>query len=133
MTSDGQIEDLGVLLTAALDLDTGWMPRGACYGYGCRNPESTTPWQAAPTRTYDGMSGSELVKWALIVCRGCPAQYDCAAYAVEGWMIAGTWSMPLTHLAWLRKQPDWEDIIADARQRKVPIQDAVALLRAKDA
>lgn len=98
------------------------MSTGACYDWGSKTPGKPTPWQVVPGRRYDGVSGNELVKYALILCRGCVAQYDCAAYAVLAKMIAGTWSMPITQLRWLQAQEDALDLIELARGAAVPMQ-----------
>ena len=120
--TDGGIEDLGVLITAAYGLDTEWMLKGSCHNWGSKRPGHPTPWQVAPGRSYHGLSGSELVKYALIVCSGCPAQYACAEYAVKATMIAGTWSMPVTQLRWLQARDDGLDMIEQARKDGVPVQ-----------
>lgn len=124
--TDGAIEDLGVLITAAYGLDTTWMERGSCYGWGSNRPGHPTPWQVAPGRRYDGVSGNELVKYALIICSGCSAQHDCASYAVQAMMIAGTWSMPITQLRWLQGEDDALDLIEMARAADVPMQRVAA-------
>jgi hypothetical protein len=98
------------------------MDHGSCYGWGSNRPGHPTPWQVAPGKKYDGISGAELVKYALIICSGCDAQYDCANYAVNALMIAGTWSMPITQLRWMQKQPDAHDLIEMAREIEAPMQ-----------
>jgi hypothetical protein len=121
--TDRDIDDLGVLITAAFGLDTSWMQDGSCYDWGSKRPGQTTPWQAAPGRRYNGLSGNELVKYALMICRNCPAQYDCATFAVEAKMIAGTWSMPITPLRWLQGIDDALDLIEMARELQAPMQE----------
>jgi hypothetical protein len=126
--TDGDIDDLGVLVTAAYGLDTSWMDRGVCRGWGTARPGKPTPWQVAPGRRYDGISGAELVKYALLNCFNCNAQYDCAEYAVRAVMIAGTWSMPITQLRWLQGQRERAfDLIAIARERGVAMQEVAAM------
>lgn len=132
--TDGAIEDLGVLITAAYGLDTDWMIRGSCYKWAKNRPGHPTPWQVAPGKKYVSppdakpgqpttiLSGTELVKYALIVCSGCPAQYECAQYAVDAKMDAGTWSMPITQLRWLKEREDAVDLIRMARDNKIPMQ-----------
>lgn len=120
--TDGSIEDLGVLICAAYGLNTDWMKKGSCYGWGSNRPGHPTPWQVAPGKKYDGLSGAELVKYALIICSGCPSQYDCAKFAVDAQMIAGTWSCPITQLRWLQKQDDAHDLIEMARESGTPMQ-----------
>jgi hypothetical protein len=120
--TDGTIDELGVLITAAYGLDTSWMQKGSCFGWGSQRPEQPTPWQVAPGRTYNGLSGNELVRYALLLCASCDAQYDCATYAVQATMIAGTWSMPITQLRWLQSQDDALDLIDLARDNEMPVQ-----------
>lgn len=103
------------------------MSKGTCYKWGSDRPGRATPWQVAPGRRYNGISGSELVKYALILCSNCPAQYDCATFAVKATMIAGTWSVPITQLRWLQNQPDALDMIEQAREDDVPVQAMTAL------
>jgi hypothetical protein len=124
--TDGAIEDLGVLITTAYDCDTKWMQEGSCFGWGSNRPGHPTPWQVAPGQKYNGISGAERVKYALIICSGCPAQYACAEYAVTALMIAGTWSMPITQLRWLQKQDDAVDLIHMARDALLPVQNVAA-------
>lgn len=120
--TDGAIEDLGVLITASYDLDTTWMKRGSCYNWGSKREGHPTPWQVAPGKRYHGVSGSELVKYALLICNTCPAQYDCAKYAVKGMMIAGTWAVPVTQLRWLQGREGSLDLIDMAQINEVPVQ-----------
>jgi hypothetical protein len=114
------------LITAAYGLDTEWMEKGSCFKWGSNRPGHPTPWQVAPGRKYNGISGSELVRYALLICNTCPAQYDCATYAVKAQMIAGTWSMPITQLRLLQKQANKHDLIDMARTNGVSMQ-AVAV------
>ena len=124
--TDGAIEDLGVLITAAYGLDTNWMQGGSCYNWGSKREGHPTPWQVAPGRKYNGISGSELVRYALMICNSCPAQYDCATYAVKAQMIAGTWSLPITQLRWLQSRVDSQDLIEMAREGEIPMQKVAA-------
>lgn len=70
-----------------------------------------------------------MIKMALMVCHSCQAQFDCADFAVRGMMRAGTWAMGITNLGWLQEQPDWEDIIAVAREFNEPLHPYITDLR----
>lgn len=111
-----------MLLTACYGLDRSWAKNGSCFGWGTKRPGQPTPWQVAPGRRYGDYSGSELVKYALLWCHSCPAQYDCASFAVRGKMIAGTWGLPITQLRWLQEQDDAFDLIELARQNGIAVQ-----------
>ena len=124
--TDGTIDDLGVLVTAAFGLDRTWMEQGSCYGWGSQRPGQATPWQAALGSRVKGISGAELVNYALLICGSCPAQYDCASFAVEGMMIAGTWGMRITTLRWMQTQDDALDLIDMARDAQIPVQQIAA-------
>jgi hypothetical protein len=124
--TDGAIEDLGILITAAYGLDTNWMEQGSCFNWGSNRPGHPTPWQVAPGKKYNGISGSELQKYALMICNSCDAQYDCADYAVDAKMIAGSWAMPITQLRWLQGRSDAHDLIDMARGSDVPVQEVAA-------
>lgn len=129
--TDGSIDDLGVMITAAYGLDSSWMKRGACYGWGSHRPRQPTPWHIAPSQSVGGISGSELVNYALLICNSCEAQYDCLSYAVEGNMIAGTWSVRITTLRWLQQQDDALELIEDAKEKDVPVQPYMAEVMAR--
>lgn len=129
--TDGNIDDLGVLITAALGLDREWMRRGTCYGWGSQRPSQPTPWQVSPGQNVNGISGAEMVRYAQIICYACPAQYDCLSYAVEGMMLAGTWAVRAKTLHWMQSQPDALDLVAMARANKIPVQDIASTVMAQ--
>lgn len=66
-----------------------------------------------------------MIKMALMVCASCPAQYDCAEYAVVGMMRAGTWAMGITNLTWLQSQTDALNIIAYTRRKQLNVNTHV--------
>lgn len=66
-----------------------------------------------------------MIKMALIVCASCKAQHDCAQYAVEGMMRAGTWAMGITNLTWLQAQPDSMNILRHARRNNLTVNTYV--------
>lgn len=125
-TADGEL-DLGDLISAALELDRGWTVRASCLSWSGDNKPS--PWQVDKTQAVDGVRGSELIKMALMVCRTCPAQYDCTRYAVQGQMRAGTWAMGIANLRWLQTRPDAADITDAAEKSGTPMEDVVQSLR----
>ena len=130
--TDGDIDSLGALLTACFGLDDTWMDRGKCRNYREAHQipfDQPTPWAVEDIQRVDGMRGRELINAALIVCHSCPAQYDCASYAVTGRMKAGTWSMRIGELEWLQRQSDALAIIQRARRRNIPIQIHVVAVR----
>jgi hypothetical protein len=128
--TDGAIDDLGVLITAAIGLDRSWMERGTCYGWGSQRPGQPTPWQVSPSQKANGISGYELVKYAAMICFACPAQYDCLEFAVKGKINAGTWAVRLKTLEWLQGEEDALDLIAIARSERIPVQTIAAELMA---
>ncbi len=139
-SATGSIDDLGHLITAAFGLDRTWDVDAACHKD--RFPRGSklipSPWQFDPNqkvtfRNSDGemtiIKGREMIQAALMICHNCPVQYECATYAVEGEVLAGTWAMRIFDLAWLRKQSNWRAIIARAKRRAVPLQHYVPALR----
>lgn len=124
------MEDLGVLIAAALDLPREWMARGRCVGHsyddgGTRYRPS--PWQvsAAQSVVRGGVktSGRELIKLALTFCQSCPVQWDCATYAIVGRMRAGTWAMKMADLDMMQKEPDrWVRQVERWQAKGVPVQ-----------
>ena len=130
--TDGDLDNLGALITAAFGLDTAWMDTGKCRDYREVHQvpfDWPTPWQVEDAQKVDGVRGRELINAALMVCHSCPAQYDCASFGVDGRMKAGTWGMRIGELHWLQHQADSEQIILNAKRRGVPIQIHVDVTR----
>lgn len=90
---------------------------------------------ARPDGTVDELRGSEMQKLALLTCFSCPAQYDCATYALEAGMLAGTWAMKAVDLAWLQKldRSAALRIVGRARRTRVAVQVVVRRERGVDA
>lgn len=119
-STDGNIDALGSLITAALDLDWSWFDRGACTTWH-QTWAGPTPWQFDPGVVRDGIKGDEMIEVALLTCQGCPVQYQCAKFAVLGRMNAGTWAMHPHDLVWLGQQKDRLRIISDAEAAGLPV------------
>lgn len=127
-TPDGEL-DLGDLITAAFGLDRTWVADASCRAWIADDDPKPTPWQVNKSQNVNGVRGSEMIKMALMVCHSCVAQYDCARFAVEGKMQAGTWAMGITNLVWLADQPDWAEIIAIAEDLGAPLDEYISTLR----
>lgn len=129
-STDGDIESLGTLITAAFELDRSWYDKGACSGWH-RKMSGPTPWQQDPTATRDGYA-DEMIAVALIICQTCPVQYQCAKYAVEGRMLAGTWGMHPSDLVWLGRPANAKQaapLLRAAEAAGIPAQRAVRVAR----
>lgn len=133
-TADGELF-LGELIHAADGLDRSWVESSPCRLWaGSLRP---TPWQVHKDQRFvehrDGkkvvMRGDEMIKMALMICATCPVQYDCAAYAVQGLMQAGTWAMGIANLRWLQGQEGALDLVAEARELAVAVDEFVTALR----
>lgn len=125
---DVEYKMFGRLIRAAFGLDTTWQEHGRCRSWRTDQPDAKkSPWLEGATRgkNADGVSGVEIVKAALMLCSSCPVQYDCAEYALQGLMIAGTWAMDINDLKWLQRQTDGQSIVDLARVQKRPVQDVV--------
>lgn len=108
------------------------MRRAECLHYQKADPAEMpkpTPWQVARHQVVDGISGAELIRMALTVCWSCPAQYDCARFAVEGLMVAGTWAMDIGDLKWLQAQDDGVEFVLMAEALGEPVQVVVRTAR----
>jgi hypothetical protein len=91
-------------------------------------------WQVEDHKTYrrdngEAITGAELIQIACTLCAMCPAQWDCATFAVMVEEDFGVWAMPLAMLEWLRRRRDRMQIIERARHQGRPIQFAVADVR----
>lgn len=72
--------------------------------------------------------GSDLIAIALEYCKVCPAQYNCARYALDtapsASFVFGTWGADQTALRWLKKQDDGIAVIDEAEHAGVSVQEA---------
>lgn len=141
-SASGSIDDLGNLITAAFGLDRDWSEKASCHPKRYVKASTTipSPWQFDPHQKVtftnaDGVKttirGRQMIAAALLVCHSCPVQYECATYAVEGKVLAGTWGLGVFDLDWLRKQPNWREIIAEARRLRQPLQKAIPARRVR--
>ena len=120
--TQGGLDDLGVLITAAWGLDREWLSDAACVDYEKPSQLSPSPWQFDRKQRFGDVTGVEMIKLALLHCFGCKAQYDCGTYAVGGSMRAGTWGMDIIDLRWLQTQDDRFDLLELARSLGEPTQ-----------
>lgn len=126
---------LSELLSRAEGVDRSWMNAASCQGWGhahydCRDPDpQPTPWQVSNNERVRGIPGQDLIDYALIICAGCVAQYDCVKFAVHTDCNYGTSGMRIGSLRWLREQPDWEEIVDVAETVRIPIQQAVVTVK----
>lgn len=123
----GGEEDFPTYILKVLGKDRDWIYNGACRGHDLAR---TTAWTCRPGDDpvpFDGikLDPKELIKAALMICAGCPAQYQCALWAIEVREEAGTWGMEHNHLLWLIRQDDSEAIIHQAKLDHEPVQVAV--------
>lgn len=140
---DGDLDDLGVLITRAYGVERDWWKQALCRSW--KTTELIpSPWQFDPTQvvlvtlsdgTTSGLTGREMIRLALMQCKRCPAQYECARYAVKAGMIAGTWAMKIVDLKELHKLELDEAfaVIQAAEDEGVPVQVYVRTWRGVDA
>lgn len=139
-SSSSTFESLGVLLTAAYDCDTEWQSEARCSPERYeRTAGIPSPWQFNPEQEVevdrgDGtlvvLKGTEMIELGLMSCFACPAQYDCARYAMCAKMRAGTWGMKIGDLVWLqRKKTPAKTLIDYAEAEAIPLQRAIPLAR----
>jgi hypothetical protein len=74
-----------------------------------------------------GRDAETWIEMALMICRSCPAQYDCARFALATDERFGTWAMPLEDLKLLKKQRGRDRILDIAEANGMPVQEAVAV------
>lgn len=124
-------------MAAAYGLDRTWTTKARCREWNADDELTPTPWQFDPGQRVildDGqeLRGPEMIELGLMSCFSCPAQYECAHYAVDGRVNAGTWAMKIVDLTWLGRQPDSAAIIELARAVGAPLQRVVPMLRSID-
>jgi len=95
----------------------------------CRPGESSTPsiaWTVEPGKKQHVVAGviydgDTLVELALLTCRICPVQWECASVAIAADEKAGIWSDTLDNLRVFREAPD---VLLVLKERGVPVQVA---------
>jgi len=124
---DGGEEDFPTYILKILGADRTWMDNGACRGHHLARKNAWTCRPGDKPIPFDDieLDPKELIAAALMICGSCPAQYQCALWAVEVREEAGTWAMPHDHLLWLIRQDDSEAIVHQARIAREPVQVAV--------
>lgn len=139
---DGDLDDLGVLITRAYGVDRDWWSDAACRSWSA-TARVPSPWQFDPKQTVivslsDGsqsvLRGGEMIKLALMICETCPAQYQCARYAIDAGMLAGTWAMKIVDLKKLLElEPKEAVAVVDAAEQEgMPVQVYVRIWRGVD-
>jgi len=123
----GGEDDFPTYIVKVLGKDRTWMDNGACRGHDLarKNAWTCRPGDAPIPFGDILLNPKELIAAALMICGTCPAQYQCALWAVEIKEESGTWGMEHDHLLWLIRQPDSEAVIHEARIAREPVQVAV--------
>lgn len=136
--------DLGVLIRSAHGLDRAWWDQAKCKQWEPSEHPALGPWRdqryVGPSIwqvdwsqriEWEGRSvpGRALIELAVLVCQGCPAQWDCATYAVRGLMCGGTWAMTPKNLQWLIASENPLAVIDSARESGTPVEVAVRAAR----
>jgi hypothetical protein len=123
----GGEEDFPTYILKVLGKDRSWMDNGACRGHDLARRNAWTCRRADGPIEFGGieLDPQELIDAALMICAGCPAQYQCALWAIEVKEESGTWAMKHNHLLWVIRQDDSEAIIHQAKIDREPVQVAV--------
>lgn len=145
LTYGDGFELLGRLITAAHGLDDSFMAEGRCALPEHRDPITgdrispfadkitrKTIWQVdfndSPVKGQ--ASPRELIQVALMICHSCPVQYECAHYAVEAEIQAGTWSARLSNVKWMqRSRAKSHEYIDEAERAGVSVEKYITPIR----
>jgi len=111
-------------------LNDGWHAQASCRGLAHKDGIYGQAWikPGVPYTDAEGHTtpGHQVLELALMMCAGCPAQWECARFALaadDGHEVIR--SMNIHHFAWLRSQRNAEAIITQAERRRIPVQFAV--------
>jgi hypothetical protein len=131
MPRTNSLEDLSKLppihIASAQGVDRSWIARARCRPQGGA-VDPRTPWTVNPNETVKvGRStyeGPELIAMALMICMGCPAQWDCARFGITTWPNWGTWACDIEDLRFMHRQGAniARRHIDYAEARSVPVQ-----------
>lgn len=122
----GSEEDFPTYIVKVLGLDRTWMDQGSCRNHELARKRA---WTCRPSETVViagvRLDPKELIEAALMICSTCPAQYQCARWALDVREESGTWGMRHDDLLWLSRQPDGPEIIDEAEAEERPVQVVV--------
>lgn len=122
----GSEEDFPTYIVKVLGLDRTWMDHGACRNHELARKRA---WTCRPNETVvvagRRLDPKELIEAALMICSTCPAQYQCARWALEVREESGTWGMRHDDLLWLTRQPNGPGVIDEAERANEPVQVVV--------
>jgi len=124
-------------VTRAYRFDDSWKDDAVCRGHNKPGSPFQHAWTADPSNRYtigegDGaktVTGQMLLDVGLTFCAMCPAQWDCAIWAINVGERTGTWGMLYDDLIWLREQKNPINIIESARGKGASVQVAVSTRR----
>lgn len=129
-TKSGNLSDMPRYIQAGIGVSREWMINAYCAG-----ETSSVAWRVSPAdRVFlDGSKymGAELIAYAEAVCEMCPAQWECARYAVRTEASVGTWGVRFDLLRWLLESGlDPITVIDEADELDVTVQEALSALQA---
>lgn len=118
----------------AHQFDDSWKTQAVCTGHIKDGSPFRQAWITDRTTKHTlgsmTITGDTLIDVALTFCRICPAQWDCAIWAIQVEERCGTWAMPIeTLLPLQRNQPKAVALIERARAAGTPVQVAVRRTR----
>lgn len=117
-------------IAAAIGVDRSWME-----GALCKGQDEIPPFSWRVNRNQWVMIGGKRVKGekfvevALMLCDACPAQWDCARFAIKTDAQSCTWGAPLEEIRWLMTQPEPLAAIDMAEEAGVSVQVAIRTIR----
>lgn len=116
-----------IALARALRHEEVWRARGNCAGRGAEEL-----WAWTLNKSEEGWDPVR-EKMALLSCAMCPVKYDCLEWALREQQIGCIWALKWTHRKQLLKQPDWREIIEQARTENWSLDNVLDLIRRRHA
>lgn len=114
------IDGLTRAYTRAHGVPDEWKTRARCRGMNHTEGRLAFAWIS---------EDSTMNEMALQFCGMCPAQWECASYAVAADEPWGIWGMRYDDLIWLKRRRDAAKIIERAQRAGDPIQFTVRRAR----
>jgi hypothetical protein len=123
-TTDGSVDDLPRYVRAGFGLDLSWKKNAKCKTQtGLTGKAWTTTAAETITVGDEKLPGRKLIQMAVMVCRTCPVQWECARYAIKSEAEIGTWGTEIAKIKMLGAQHNYNELLDAAQECDIPVDD----------
>lgn len=127
-TTDGSVDDLPRYVRAGFGLDLSWKKEAKCKTEtGLAGKAWTTTSTETVTIGDERIPGRKLIQMAVMICRTCPVQWECARYAIKSEAEIGTWGSEISKIKTFGARHNYDDLLDMAKDADIPVDDLVRM------